>query len=149
MSEAEEFRKVFIELTEDMDCTKSQIPERLNIPYDIFTKIMDYGRIPTPKILIRIADYFHVSIEYLLGRTSDAYFEETQNRKTFQIRYQELKDDYKMTDYAVTKKLHISTSYTSNWKRFNYIPSLDTLIVLSEVFNVSLDYLLGRTDERK
>lgn len=147
MSESEEFQKVFIELTQEMDCTISQVPKRLGIAYDIYTKIRDYGKIPSPKILIRIADYFNVSIEYLLGRTHDTYFEGAKERKTFKERFKQLREKHHMTEYAVTKKLHIFTCHISNWNRFNYTPSLDTLIILSQVFKVSLDYLLGRTDD--
>ena len=149
MYNLEIFKKRFIELTEDMDCTKSEMPKRIGIPYELFTKIIDYGRVPTPKILSRIADYFSISIEFLLGRTDDSYFEEAKERKTFQERFTQLRKEKNMTEYAVTKKLHIFTCYIANWKRFNYIPSLDNLILLSEIFEVSLDYLLGRTDYKK
>ncbi len=44
-------------------------------------------------------------------------------------------------------------SLTSNavyeWIRNNSIPSLDFLKQLASHFDVSVDYLLGRTDERK
>ena len=57
-----------------------------------------------------------------------------------------LKKEYGYSDYAVSKKLHTSTSYTTRWKKHNSIPSLNNLIILAEIFHVSLDYLLGRTD---
>lgn len=44
------------------------------------------------------------------------------------------------------RQVHIFTCYIANLKRFNYISSLDNLILLAEIFEVSLDYLLGRTD---
>lgn len=146
MSNSEEFQKIFLELIEDIDCKKSQLPKIIGIEYDVCTKIIEYGRIPKPIILMRIADFFDISIEYLLGRTDDKYFEKSKESKTFQERYQELKDFHHMKNYGVAKRLHIPTTYTTNWKKYNYIPSLDNLILLAEIFEVSLDYLLGRTD---
>ena len=64
-------------------------------------------------------------------------------------RYQKLKTENDMSDYAVAQKLHVTTSYTTNWKNKRYMPSILNLIVLSEIFKVSIDYLLGRTDDKK
>lgn len=149
MEHSEEFKKRFLELTEDLDCKKSKIPKLLNIDYNVFIKITEFGIVPKPVILMRIADYFDVSVEYLLGRTDNSYFYKSETAETFINRYQKLKEEKKLTDYAVAQKLHVSTSYTTNWKNKNYIPSLVNLIVLSEVFKVSIDYLLGRTDDRE
>ena len=147
MSNSREFQRAFQELTEDMDCKRSQIPKILGIEYGVFTAIMDYGKIPKPVVLMRIADYFNVSIEYLLGRTEQEYFEKAEHPTTFHERFKQLRERYQMTEYAVAQRLHISTSYTTAWRKKNYIPSLDNLTVLSEIFKTSIDYLLGRTDD--
>ncbi len=149
MEHSESFKRRFSELIEDLDCKKSEIPKLLNIDYNVFIKITEFGIIPRPVVLARIADYFGVSIEYLLDRTDNPYFSKAERAETFLNRYRQLKAEKNLTDYAVAQKLHISTSYTTNWKNKNYIPSIVNLIVLSEIFDVSIDYLIGRTDERK
>ncbi len=100
-------------------------------------------------VLIRIADYFDISVEFLLGRTNNSYFIKAETAKTFLERYQALKAEKNLTDYAIAQKLHITTSYTTNWKNKNYMPSIINLIELSETFKVSIDYMLGRTDDRE
>ncbi len=148
MEHSEEFKQRFLELTDDLDCKKSEIPKLLNIDYNVFIKITEFGIIPKPVVLIRIADYFNISVEYLLGRTDNSYFVKAEIPKTFLERYQILKTENKFTDYLIAQKLHITTSYTTNWKNKKYIPSIINLIELSEIFKVSIDYLLGRTDDR-
>ena len=148
MEYSEKFKQRFSELIEDLDCKKSEIPKLLNIDYNVFIKITEFGIVPKPVILMRIADYFGISVEYLLGRTENSNFLKAETAETFLNRYQKLKAEKNLTDYAVAQKLHIATSYTTNWKNKNYIPSISNLIVLSEIFKVSIDYLLGRTDER-
>lgn len=148
MEHSEKFKQRFLELISDLDCTKSQIPKLLNIDYNVFTKITEFGIIPKPVVLIRIADYFSVSVEYLLGRTNNSYFFSAKTPATFLERYQALKQEKNLTDYAIAQKLHIMTSYTTNWKNKKYMPSIINLIELSELFNVSIDYLLGRTDDK-
>jgi len=149
MEHSEKFKQRFLELISDMDCSKSQIPKLLNIDYNVFTKITEFGIIPKPIVLIRIADYFSISVEYLLGRTNNSFFFSAETPTTFLERYQALKQEKNLTDYAIAQKLHISTSYTTNWKNKKYIPSIINLIELSELFKVSIDYLLGRTDDKK
>ncbi len=149
MEHSEEFKQRFLELISDLDCKKSEIPKLLNIDYNVYIKITEFGIIPKPVVLIRIADYFNISIEYLLGRTNNSYFFKAEIVTTFLERYQALKVENNLTDYAIAQKLHITTSYTTNWKNKKYMPSIINLIELSETFKVSIDYLLGRTDDRK
>lgn len=151
MSNSQELKTVFNQLSEDLmeekNYKKYQLPKEIGITYDLFLKISEYGKIPTPRILMRIADYFNISIEYLLGRTKNTYFDKAKTNSTFQERLKYLREQKHMTEYAVTQKLHVSTSYTTTWKNPKYLPALNYLITLSEIFKVSLDYLLGRTDD--
>ena len=39
-------------------------------------------------------------------------------------------------------------SYFYDWQREKTLPSLEYLRAIAEYFKVSIDYLLGRTDER-
>lgn len=149
MEHSEEFKQRFLELICDLDCKKSEIPKLLNIDYNVYIKITEFGIIPKPVVLIRIADYFNISVEYLLGRTNNSYFFKAEIVTSFLERYQALKAEKNLTDYAIAQKLHITTSYTTNWKNKKYMPSIINLIELSETFKVSIDYLLGRTDDRK
>ena len=45
----------------------------------------------------------------------------------------------------VAQKLGITKQTVSNWENDNIQPSIDMLIKLSKIFNVSTDYLLGLT----
>lgn len=47
-------------------------------------------------------------------------------------------------DFAI--KLNVSQPTVSNWVNDNRFPSQETLIGIANYFNVSVDYLLGRTD---
>ena len=99
-------------------------------------------------ILVRIADCFNVSVDYLLGYIDTPDFYRSETRRTFYEVYSQLKEEKNYNDYAIARKLHVSTSYTTNWKKKNFTPSLPNLIILSQTFGVSLDYILGRTDEK-
>lgn len=55
--------------------------------------------------------------------------------------------DRKLTAYQMSKDTGISESLISNWKSGRQLPKYDSLIILADYFDISGDYLLGRTDE--
>jgi transcriptional regulator with XRE-family HTH domain len=56
------------------------------------------------------------------------------------------KKHLKQSDLA--NYLGISNSSVSDWKKKGSVPSADKIVKISEFLNVSVDYLLGRTDEQ-
>ena len=58
-----------------------------------------------------------------------------------------LRQNCGLSQAALAEKLHISTSTVGMYEQGRREPSVDTLIALSQIFGVSLDYLLsGRPD---
>lgn len=58
-----------------------------------------------------------------------------------------LRQNYGLSQAELAQKLHISTSTVGMYEQGRREPSVDTLILLSQIFDVSLDYLLsGRPD---
>lgn len=51
--------------------------------------------------------------------------------------------------YKISKDTGISESLMSQWKSGRQLPKYDSLIVLANYFNVSGDYLLGRTSTQE
>lgn len=51
-----------------------------------------------------------------------------------------------LSAYQISKDTGISESLISQWKNGRQLPKYDSLKILADYFNVSGDYLLGRTD---
>ena len=66
---------------------------------------------------------------------------------TFYERLAALMEERKITSYRITLDTKIPNSQISYWKRGKSQPTMENLIKLAEYFNVSLDYLVGRTDD--
>jgi repressor LexA len=52
-----------------------------------------------------------------------------------------------ISSYKLTKDTGIDNGLISKWKNGINLPSVDMLIRLADYFDVSADYLLGRTDK--
>lgn len=58
-------------LREDNDLTQEAISEAINITQRSYSYYERGDHIIPPEVLCRLADYYHTSVDYLLGRTSN------------------------------------------------------------------------------
>lgn len=54
-----------------------------------------------------------------------------------------------ITQYRLAKNLGISGGHLGDWKKGKSRPTIDNLIKIADYFDVSVDYLLGRTENPK
>ena len=68
----------------------------------------------------------------------------------FFVKYEELCKKAKKTTTGVALELDVSKSTVAYWRaNHNVIPKQEVLIKIADYFNVSVDYLLGKTDRRE
>lgn len=60
-----------------------------------------------------------------------------------------LRQDQNLTQEELAKKINSSRSNIANYENNNNMPSVDILERLSVIFNVSVDYLLGKSETIK
>lgn len=66
---------------------------------------------------------------------------------TFGKKLKELRLENKLTQTDLGKKINISKANMSKYENDIIEPNLDTINALAQLFNVSSDYLLGRTND--
>ncbi len=148
MPVSEAFKKRINYLADETYLTKTELRLKIGVSNSSFFSATAYGIVPTTRILVKIADYFEVSVDYLLGKTSENDFIKTDSNATFHERFIELCTEKKASFYKVGHDCGIDDSLILHWLKQKFIPTIDTLEILSDYFGVSPDYLLGRTDFR-
>lgn len=63
-------------------------------------------------------------------------------------RLEELLRERNMTAYKLSKETGILTATLSSWKKGTYVPKGNKLQVIANYFGVTVDWLLGKTDDR-
>ena len=63
-------------------------------------------------------------------------------------RIRSLRQEYRMTQTQLGERLSVGKTTISNYENENSFPDNDVLVKLSEIFNVSTDYLLGTSNIR-
>ena len=146
---SEPFKLRIIELIKEKGLTNTSYAKALHIDRDTITHAANYGIVPKVQILIRIADYHKISLSYLLGDSNDEdNFHEASPRSTFHIRVKELCDEKKIKFSDIKYHVSFPYAYFYDWMREGTLPTLDKLDSIASYFGVSLDYLLGRSDDR-
>ena len=77
------------------------------------------------------------------------YFKESDGElemKKFAQRLKELREYYGMTQAKVAECLNFSSAAISNYECGAREPAIEELILLADFFQVSIDYLVGRSD---
>lgn len=149
MAVIREFQNRFIELVEEMNVANRTVAaQQLGITYNTFSKIYNYGIIPQNKVLIQLADHFNVSLDFLLGKTDNERFVKSRAGENFACRLERLRRENGIKSvYALAQKLHIHQNNIGRWIKFGYLPELEDLEIIASFFDVSIDYLIGRTDD--
>lgn len=57
-----------------------------------------------------------------------------------------LREEHGYTQEKLASVIHVSKNSVSHYERNISMPEIDVLIGIAEVFDVSIDYLLGRTE---
>ena len=140
------FQKRFNILMEEFDCTRKDIVVGAKINSSALANALNYGIIPTPKTLCKIADFFEISVDYILGDVDKDNYIPALERKSFYERLSSLAQEKHITFYKLAHDCGIDKTVIYNCHARNSVPSYDIFKIFCSYFNVSADYLLGRTD---
>lgn len=61
-------------------------------------------------------------------------------------RIKELRKEFGLSQVELAAQMEVTKQTISNWENENIQPSIDMLVGLANVFNVTTDYLLGLDD---
>lgn len=108
------------------------------------TRFLRGERAPSVAMLIKIADYFHCSTDFLLGREEENSTLSFKSCPPFSERLEELlhSRDYSCYRFSEEAKIHQSLVYA--WKIGKRIPTIDNVIKIAEFFDCRIDFVLGR-----
>ncbi len=98
--------------------------------------------VPRKKLSL-FADALKVNIDYLL----ELDIASDKINSTLTKRLKELREELGYTQKEIADLTFTDKSQVSKWEHGIINPSIETLITLADLFNVSIDYLLGRDND--
>ena len=145
-----EYGKRIKELREKENVSQKQLGKELGISRSSINQFeQQYDIIPI-KRLNQIANYFNVSIDYLLGLTNIKNYKDNKHEINREISSQRLKEFRKknnLSQNSLAQKLKISRSIIVYHENKRTIIGTPFLYELCKKYNISADYMLGIIDK--
>lgn len=140
------------ELRLDFEKNQTEIADVLGVKRNTYSKWENMINDMRLEKSNELANYYEVSLDYLLGLSN---FKGT-SFKSLEINYdlltrrlKQLRKDNGITQELLSEKLGFPQTTYSQYERGINIPSTLKLLVIAIYYNVSFDYLVGRTDDKE
>ncbi len=106
-------------------------------------------RNPAYEALITLSDFFGVTIDYLVGKSDFLDYSASEDMIPFPmmcVRLRQLREAKGLNVVDVAKLIEDSPRNYAGYEEGEVLPRLRTICALADLFDVSLDYLIGRSD---
>ncbi|WP_306800724.1 helix-turn-helix domain-containing protein [Streptococcus mitis] len=130
------------ELINSSDKSLKQIGQEININYETLSAYKRQLRRPKKENAKILAEYFGVTLPYLLGLDDDSCIDGSKNMTPFQT----LVKNSKLSLKEISEATGIGYSTVGNYNQGSRIPNARNAQLLSEYFGVSISYLLGHEE---
>lgn len=139
-----QFRRILNELIDEKGLSTKELSHELQVSYFVLLKWKNHCRNPRLDSLLKLADYFNCSIEFLCGKTTE-FLNYVPNRSCprFGDRIDSVLKECHKTAYQLFKNTSIKNSQYHYWKQ-GAEPLLTSLETIAEYLGVTIDYLVGR-----
>lgn len=136
------------DLRENKNLTQTEIAEILGISISLYSRYEKQGQIIPIKHLNSLANYFNVSLDYLLGFESNNNYSSNKdiNLKKAGTRLKEFRCKHKLTQEKLANILNTTHSTISAYEAGITLITTPFLYTICKKYHESADYLLGKTD---
>ena len=138
------FQERLQELLIENELSRLQLSKKIGISFETLNGYFNKNFYPELSVAIKIANYFNCSLQYLMGLT-DEYKCYDKNELSFIDALKNLMKAKNISIEKLMKSLNMSEANYYRWKKKDNKPAMQSLIAIAKYFDVSIDYLVGRT----
>ena len=132
------------ELLAEHNLDKKSLAKAIGVSESRITDYTINDKLPTVATIVKIADFFHCSIDFLLGREYEVKCKSFKAPAPFAERIAYLRNYFKYTHKQIYNGTSIQKSSYFDWVNGKRQPSLDNIIKLADLFGCSIEFVLGR-----
>ncbi len=137
-------------LREGQGLTRGDLSEMINVPLDDYC-LWEDGKENMPLLtLIKISDFYGVSVDYLLGISDMLNYDdgkEEYDKLDLAYNLRKLRKQIKFTHDRLARKFKVDKETIIRYETANEAPTLDFVLFYADKCGMSVDYMLGRTKE--
>jgi len=145
MDNLSKFSEVLDLLMFERELNITQLAEKVGIDATTIGRYLNAVYTPSVKNLVKIADFFQCTTDFLLGREPENHTTVFYPCPPFPEQLKILKEHFKCTWWHFYKTTQVSKSRFYEWKNGKHTPTLDCIIMLADGFGCTVDFIIGRT----
>ena len=145
MFSAENIKKIRIQNNK----TQEETAQLLNVSRSSYAMWESNNEIIPIKRLTEFCDLFKVSVDYVLGLTDNLYKTSKYKKEISATRLKDFRKENKLTQEKLAKILNTNKSVICGYEKGRYLIATPFLYTICKKYNISADYLLGKTDTPK
>ena len=132
--------------------TNKYIASIINISDSLYSRYEKEKQIIPIKHLNALCNYFDCSLDYIFEFTDTKKYQnmkEAINKEISGRRLREIRKELNIKQYELANQLNVDNSMLSKYELGKYIIATTYLYQICKTYNISADYLLGKTDSPK
>lgn len=145
MDYIDNFIEILSELMQEKDINAKQLANAIGISNTSVSKWLSKKKTVSLKHILLLCNYFNCSIDYLIGRSNNFLPYTPKNVIPFSKQLKQIFLHKGITRYRFIKETRFTEGHIYKWDK-GAVPQLSTLIELADIFDCSVDYLIGRSD---
>jgi len=138
-------------LREEKEFLKKKVAKDIGVVESVYSEWENEKlSIPTKRI-VQLANYYNVNIDYMLGLSNiriDIFQQTEIDINLVSQRLREIRNSLNLTMREEANKLNTTSSAISNYENSKYLILSTFLIELCKISNYSIDWVLGRSNEK-
>lgn len=139
-------------LKDERDLKSRDVAKYLNVNESTYSE-WEHNKIPIPtRRIIELAEFYNVNIDYMLKLTDTRKVIKGKTKLDLELignRLKEIRQELGLSLRGLGDKLNCSFSSLGSYERGENLINCEILMSLSKYSNYSIDYILGRTNNKK
>ena len=131
---------------------QKELTDLIGVHVSVFSKYENETAIIPIEHLNILCNYLNISLDYIFGFTNKRNYPTYRkdiNQGLTRNRLKELRKGKKLTQEKLSDIIKIQQTTISKYENKNKIISTKNLYIICKTYNISADYLLGKTDTPK
>ena len=140
----ENFPDVLKELIVENLANLTEVSQELECGESTLSRYTSGKALPTLEMTVRLADYFSVTCDYLLGLEAENKAYRFKACPPFSKRFEEVLKYFKVSRYRLIQTTGIAETVMRYWVHGKTTPSIENVVKVAEALGCSVDFLIGR-----
>lgn len=140
-----------IDIREEKDLLKKEVAKEIGVVESVYSE-WENGKLSIPtKRLVELANFFEVNIDYMVGISNIKTKIKSNNVIDTELvsnHLKEIRKSLKLTMRELAEKFNTTSSAISNYENNKFLILSPFLIELARYSNYSIDWILGRSNEK-